>query len=78
MARWNVCHQEVTTESCPTDTMAIERVIYTRDSTTSDEGGRGYDCHMKNGGGSIPHLPCAIEWYPKCGGQLMKCGHYQR
>jgi hypothetical protein len=76
MAHCTICNLDMASaDSCAVNTVRINNVVYTRDTTTYDEGERCHNCNIKNRGGHVHHMPCPVERCPKCGGQLISCGH---
>jgi hypothetical protein len=76
MARCTTCNLDMTqADSCTVDTVRIDNVVYTRDTTSYDEGERCHDCNIKNGDGHVHHMQCSVERCPKCSNQLISCGH---
>jgi hypothetical protein len=76
LARCPACSLDIAhADSCTVDTVRIDKVVYTRDTTAYDEGERCHDCNIKNRSGHVHHLQCSVERCPKCGHQLMSCGY---
>lgn len=51
-------------------------MVYKRDSTYYDDGDRCHDCNIVNEKGNFHHKNCDVEKCPKCGEQLLGCGHW--
>lgn len=68
------CGKEMTrANSCTLQRIAIEGMVYSRETSTFDSYSRCHDCGIVNAPGNIHHRGCDVERCPRCGTQLISC-----
>lgn len=68
------------TTTCDFNGFRVEETgeILLRDMVRSNRGGRCHDCGISLRRGNYHHFGCDMENCPKCGGQLISCGCFDK